>query len=154
MPNANYFELEDLNPFSFVYKRLSWKELLTRERGFICQNEADGPLFARTTSIFELITPKLTLPPSFINFPSGGPFPPSPPGLVDAAFLFPLGVALMSLCSFTDCSQHSYFLLSNSLPLSIISKGHNQQAQLTGPNMYRLYKSLVLSQHSNKATGV
>ena len=32
--------------------------------------------FARITSIFELNTPKLTFPPSFINFSSGGPFPP------------------------------------------------------------------------------
>ena len=40
------------------------------------------PFFARITSISELSAPKLTFPPSFINFPSGGPFPPSPPGLV------------------------------------------------------------------------
>ena len=38
-------------------------------------------LFARITLIFELNTPKLTFPPSFINFLLGEPLPPSPPGL-------------------------------------------------------------------------
>ena len=40
--------------------------------------------FARITFSFELSTPKLTFPPSFVNFPSGGPFPLSPPGLEGA----------------------------------------------------------------------
>ena len=40
-----------------------------------------APFFARITFSFELSTPKLTFPPSLINFPSGGPFPLSPPCL-------------------------------------------------------------------------
>ena len=40
-----------------------------------------APFFARITFSFELSTPKLIFPPSFVNFPSGGPFPPSLPGL-------------------------------------------------------------------------
>ena len=57
------------------------KELLARELGFIYQNEADGPLFARITLIYKLNTPKLTFPPSFVNFLSGRPLRSSPPRL-------------------------------------------------------------------------
>ena len=46
-----------------------------------------GPFLARITFSFELSTPKLTFPPSFVNFPSGGPFPPSPPGLIVSPIL-------------------------------------------------------------------
>ena len=78
---AKFIKLEDLDPFSFVYKPLNLKiKLLARERDFIRQNDADDP-FCPYNIDFRPQHPKIDLPPSFINFPSGGPFSTSPPCL-------------------------------------------------------------------------
>ena len=74
MPWANYIELGgELEPHLICIQALNLKrELLTRERGFICQSEADGPLFSRYNIDFRAQHPKIDLFTRFHRFPFRG----------------------------------------------------------------------------------
>ena len=82
-----------------------------------------APFFARITSIFELSTPKLTFPPSFINFPVRG----TSARLVYSVRVNIRGGAFDSLfCPEGRVFLHNDCPVGGVLPLQVVSQGLSQ----------------------------